>query len=62
MLGYDITIKLMASCVPGVVPEDLCTFRAPIVGFCYRSDVGNGNHECEGIFLMRNVGCCSGCG
>lgn len=33
MLGYDITIKLMASCMPGVVLEDLCTFRALIVGF-----------------------------
>lgn len=27
-----------------------------------RSDVGNGNHKCEGIFLMRSVGVVLGVG
>lgn len=56
---------LIASYMPGVVLKGLYTSWASINHFFLlseRSNVGNGNHKCEGIFLMRKVGCCFGCG
>lgn len=51
--------------MPGVALGDLLCldgFHSRCFCLSERSDVGNGNHACEGIFLMRSEGVVLGVG